>query len=249
MRTIIIDDEEKARKTIMGFLAMSCKEIEIVAQAESVETGLKAIREFQPELVLLDINMPDGTGFDLLKLIGNFSFKLIFVTAYEEYAVKAFKFSAIDYILKPINPTELIEAVEKARQLFDKENFELRYKAFIANYDNKLKSDKKLVLKTSESIFMIEVKDIIRCEADGSYTTFYLNDCRKILVSKNLKEYEDMLTELNFFRAHHSHLVNLNYMQSFEKRDGGYILMKDKSMVPVSTRRKDELLTLFENMK
>jgi two-component system LytT family response regulator len=249
MRTLVIDDEEKARKTIIGFLSMYCKDVEVVAQAENVQSGINAINQHQPELVFLDINMPDGTGFDLLKLLGNFTFKLIFVTAYEEFAVKAFKFSAIDYILKPINPNELIEAVEKAKLLIDKENFELRYKAFLLNYENKLKPDKKLVLKTSESIFMVEVKDIVRCEADGGYTIFFLNDTRKIMVSKNLKEYEDMLTEFSFFRPHHSHLVNLNYMQSFEKRDGGYILMKDKSMVPVSTRRKDELLAVFENMK
>jgi two-component system LytT family response regulator len=249
MRTIIIDDEEKARKTIYNYLSLYCKEVEIVAQADNVESGYKAIVENQPELVLLDINMPDGTGFDLLKKFEKINFKLIFITAYEEYAIKAFKFSALDYLLKPVNPQELIEAVEKARKLLDSENFELSYKAFLTNYGSKVKSDKKLVLKTSESIFMIDIKDIIRCEADGSYTTFYLVDGRKILVSKNLKEYEDILTEYNFFRPHHSHLVNLNYMLSFEKRDGGTIIMKDKSFVPVATRRKEDLLNMFENLK
>jgi two-component system, LytTR family, response regulator len=249
MRTIIVDDEEKARKTIYNYLSLYCKEVEIVAQADNVEGGYKTILENQPELVLLDINMPDGTGFDLLKKFDKINFKIIFITAYEEYAIKGFKFSALDYLLKPVNPQELIEAVEKARKFLDSENFELRYKAFLSNYNNKLNSDKKLVLKTSESIFIIDIKDIVRCEADGGYTTFYLIDGRKILVSKNLKEYEDILTEYNFFRPHHSHLLNIDYMQSFEKRDGGTIIMKDKSTVPVATRRKEDLLSLFDKMK
>lgn len=249
MRTIIIDDEEKARKTIYNYLTLYCKEVEIVAQADNVESGYKAIIENQPELVLLDINMPDGTGFDLLKRFEKINFKIIFITAYEEYAIKAFKFSALDYLLKPLNPQELIEAVGKARKIIDNEAFEFSYKAFLSNYNNQVKTDKKLVLKTAESIYMIDIKDIIRCEADGSYTTFYINDSRKIMVSKNLKEYEDILTEYNFFRPHHSHLVNLDYMLSFEKREGGHIVMKDKSMVPVATRRKDELMNMFENLK
>jgi len=249
MRTIIIDDEEKARKTIYNYLSAYCKEVELVAQADNVESGYKAIIENKPELVLLDINMPDGTGFDLLKKLDKIDFKLIFITAYEEYAIKAFKFSALDYLLKPVNPQELIEAIDKAKKVIDSESFELGYRAFLSNYNSKTKSDKKLVLKTSESIYMIDIKDIIRCEADGGYTTFFLNDSRKILVSKNLKEYEDILAEYNFFRPHHSHLVNLDYMQSFEKRDGGTIVMKDKSSVPVATRRKDELMNMFDKNK
>jgi two-component system, LytTR family, response regulator len=249
MRTIIIDDEEKARKTIYNYLALSCKEVEVVAQADSVESGYQAIVDFKPDLVLLDINLTDGTGFDLLKKFDHISFKLIFITAYEEFAIKAFKFSALDYLLKPLNPQELVEAIEKAGKTIENENVELRFKAFINNFDNKPKTDKKLVLKTSENIHLVDIKDIIRCEADGGYTTFFLTDGRKILVSKNLKEYEDILTEYNFFRPHHSHLVNLTYMLSFEKRDGGSIVMKDKSMVPVSTRRKDELMNIFENLK
>jgi len=249
MRTIIIDDEEKARKTIYNYISLYCKEVEIVAQADNVESGYTAILENRPELVLLDINMPDGTGFDLLKKFEKINFKTIFITAYEEYAIKGFKFSALDYLLKPVNPQELIEAVEKARKIIYSENFELRYKTFLFNYDNRTKSDKKLVLKTSESIYMIDIKDIVRLEADGSYTTFFINDNRKIMVSKNLKEYEELLTEYNFFRPHHSHLVDLDYMQSFEKRDGGTIVMKDKSTVSVATRRKDDLLSLFEELK
>lgn len=246
MRTIIIDDEEKARKTIINYLSIYCQNVEIVAQAENVEGGYNAIIQNKPDLVLLDINMPDGSGFDLLNKFSNIDFKIIFITAYEEYAVKAFKFSALDYLLKPVNPKELIDAIEKARIVIDNEAFELRYKAFVSNFDNKSKTERKLVLKTSESIYVLETKDIVRCEADGSYTTFYISDGRKILVSRNLKEFEEMLNEFQFFRPHHSHLVNLNFMLSFEKRDGGHIVMKDKSEVPVSTRRKDDLLKLFD---
>ena len=249
MRTIIIDDEEKARKTILNYLTLYCKSAEIVAQADNVENGFKAISEKNPELVLLDINMPDGTGFDLLKKFEQIDFKIIFITAYQEHAIKAFKFSALDYLLKPINPQDLIEAIEKARVIIDNEAFDLRYKAFLSNFDNKSKTDKKLVLKTAESIYILETNDIIRCEADGGYTTFFINDGRKIMVSKNLKEYEDILTEFEFFRPHNSHLINIKYMLSFEKRDGGHIVMKDKSEVPVSTRRKDDLLNIFEKLQ
>jgi two-component system, LytTR family, response regulator len=249
MRTIIIDDEEKARKTIYNYLTMYCKSVEIVAQADNVENGYNAITEHKPELVLLDINMPDGTGFDLLKKFNEVYFKIIFITAYEEYAIKAFKFSALDYLLKPINPQDLIEAIDKTRTIIDNEAFGLRYKAFLTNFDNKTKPERKLVLKTAESMYILETKDIIRCEADGSYTTFYVNDGRKIMVSRNLKEFEEMLSEFEFFRPHHSHLINLNYMLSFEKRDGGYIVMKDKSEVPVSSRRKDDLLGIFDKLK
>jgi two-component system LytT family response regulator len=178
MRTIIIDDEEKARKTIYNYLSMYCKSAEIVAQGDSVESGYKAIIENKPDLVLLDINMPDGTGFDLLKKFDQIPFKIIFITAYEEYAIKAFKFSAIDYLLKPINPQDLIEVIEKARIIIDNEAFGLKYKAFLTNFENKSNSGKKLVLKTSESIYILETKDIIRCEADGGYTTFFINDGR-----------------------------------------------------------------------
>jgi two-component system, LytTR family, response regulator len=242
MRTIIIDDKEKARKILVNFIDTLCKDVEIVAQAENVKTGVDAILKNSPDLVFLDINMPDGTGFDLLNKLGQINFKLIFVTAYEEYAIKAFKFSAIDYLLKPINPQEMANAVEKARQLVKNENFELKYKAFLANFGDKPKNDKKIVLKTAESIYLIDVKDIMRCEADGGYTTFFIVDGRKIMVSKNLKEYEEMLADCNFIRPHHSHLINITHMLSFEKRDGGSIVMKDKSMVPVSTRKKEELI-------
>lgn len=248
MKTIIIDDEEKARKTIANYLSLYCKNIEVIAQAESVQAGCDVILRHNPELVILDINMPDGTGFDLLKKIDPVNFKLIFITAYEEYAIKAFKFSALDYLLKPVNPQELIDAVEKARKSIDNESLEMKFKAFLTNYHNPSNTDKKIVLKTSESIHLIDIKNIIRCAADGNYTIFYTIDGKKIMVSKILKDYDEMLAEYGFIRPHHSHLVNMNYIQSFEKRDGGSIIMKDKSIVPVSSRRKDELLNLFEKL-
>ena len=246
MKTIIIDDEEKSRKIIYNYINSYCSNVEIVAQADSVASAYKAITELKPELILLDINMLDGTGFDLLNKFEKLNFKIIFITAYEEYAIKAFKFSALDYLLKPVNPQELIDSIQKAHRVIDFEALEVKYKTFLANYNPQIKADKKLVLKTAESIHVIEVKDIIRLEADGSYSNIYINDGRKIMVSKNLKEYEELLTNYNFFRPHHSHLVNLNFIQSFEKRDGGTLIMKDKTAIPVATRRKDDLMRLFD---
>jgi two-component system, LytTR family, response regulator len=249
MHIIIVDDEGKARKILFNILTLYCHDAEVVCQADSVESAYKAIMDYRPDLVLLDINLPDGSGFDLLKKFETIPFKLIFITAFEEYAIKAFKYSALDYLLKPVNPQELIQAVEKVRITLENENFEVKYKTFLSNYSEKPKSGKKIILKTSESIFAVDIKDIIRCEADGGYTSFYLSDSRKIFVSKNLKEFNEILAEFNFFRPHYSHLVNLNYMKSYEKRDGGYILMKDNSIVPVSTRRKEELLAMIEKMQ
>lgn len=248
MRLIIIDDENKARATLENFINLYNKGIEIVAQASSVETAYQAITTYNPQLILLDINMPDGSGFDLLKKFNTINFKVIFITAYEEYAIKAFKFSALDYILKPVNPTELFVALDKAQLQIDNELNNVKFSTLFNNIKTNTKADKKIILKTQESIHLVDIKEIIHCEADGGYTTIYLIDGKKIVVSKLLKEFEDMLSGFDFIRPHNSHLVNLNHIQSFEKRDGGFILMKNKSEIPVSTRRKDELLNMFENL-
>jgi two-component system LytT family response regulator len=244
IKTVVIDDEPKARETIINILGLGPSNVSVVGEAEDVKSGYEIITRLNPDVVLLDINLPDGTGFDLLKKFDKIQFKIIFITAHEEYAVRAFKFSALDYILKPVTAGDLFLAIEKASEAIQKEDTELKLSAFLANL-NKIK---KIVLKTSESIHIINIREIIRCESDINYTTFYLLNGEKLLVSRPLKEYSEMLEPMGFYRTHQSHLVNLDHILRYDKTDGGHLVLVDESIVPVSTRKKDELFELFDRM-
>ncbi len=241
---IVIDDEPRARETIINLLKISPVELTLAGEADSVQSGYETINLTSPDLVLLDINLPDGSGFDLLKMFEHISFRVIFVTAHNEYAIRAFKYSAVDYIMKPITAGELFRALEKTKAIIDKEETAVKLSTLLQN----LEKLKKIVLKTAESIHIVNVSEIIRCEADVNYTTFYLSNGKKLLVSKPLKEYDRLLAPAGFFRTHQSHLVNLDHMLRYEKTEGGYLVMDDNSTVPVSTRKKEELFRLFENM-
>jgi two-component system, LytTR family, response regulator len=248
IRALLVDDEKKARSTIQNMLQLYCSNVELVGEAATITEAAELIARLKPDLVFLDINLPDGTGFDLLQKFNTIHFKVIFITAYEEYAIKAFKFCALDYIVKPIHPDELIEAVGKAEEVLGKEHVAERLQAFIVNMESSTREVKKIVLKTSDSIHVVNMLDIIRCEADRNYTVFFLNDSKKILVSNTLKEYDELLSSYRFFRTHQSHLVNTHYIERYEKKDGGYLVMKDKSMVPVSVRKKEILLDLLDKI-
>ncbi|MBN2174375.1 MAG: response regulator transcription factor [Bacteroidales bacterium] len=241
---VIIDDEQKARETIQNILGLSECEIQIIGEADSVESGYELISNKRPDLVLLDINLTDGTGFDLIKRFDRITYHVIFITAYEEYALKAFKFSAIDYILKPITAADLLQAVEKACSTIHKEENDVKLSTLLSN----LEKIKKIVLKTAESIHIVQVKNIIRCEADVNYTTFFLENGDKLLVSKTLKDFAELLEPAGFFRTHQSHLVNLDHILRYDKTEGGHLVMGDESIVPVSSRKKDEMFKLFEKM-
>ncbi|MBC8488466.1 MAG: response regulator transcription factor [Bacteroidetes bacterium] len=241
---VVIDDEPKARETIINILQLSPTKLKIAGQADDVKSGFDVINTQNPDLVLLDINLPDGTGFDLLKKFEKINFKVIFITAHEEYAIIAFKFSALDYILKPVASGELLQSVEKASESIHKEETELKLSAFLSNLDK----IRKIVLKTAESIHIVNVKDIIHCEADGNYTNFYIDNGEKLMVSKTLKDYTEMLEQAGFFRTHQSHLVNLDHISRYEKTEGGHLVMDNKSIVPVSSRKKETLFRLFESM-
>ena len=247
MRTVIIDDEENARQTIIKMISQECDDVQIAAEAGDIKSGLEVINKYKPEIVLLDIQLPDGTGFDLLSKLENYDFKLIFITAYEEYAVKAFKFSAIDYLLKPFDPDQVKKALKRAREVMEKEDTQLKLNAFLSNIENISKEVKKIVLKTSDSIHLVNVQDIIRCQSDCNYTYFYLYGGKKLIVSRTLKEFDSMLTPYGFFRVHQSHLVNLNYMDYF-KKENEKIILKDGSSVPVSHRKKEQLIKIFNSL-
>jgi two-component system LytT family response regulator len=190
--------------------------------------------------------MPDGTGFDLLNQVGEKNFELIFITAFQEYAIMAIKFSALDYILKPIDAEELKTALQNALDTIDFKKEETQYEALTHNLNTHQK--RKLVLKTQESVHVVDLNEIIRCEADKNYTFFYLNSGKKILVSRTLKDFELLLANHGFFRVQQSHLINLEYIDRYDKSEGGSVIMKDGAAVPLSTAKKEQFFQLLENL-
>lgn len=248
LRTIIIDDESHVRETLQHMLRKFCPQVKLVGEAASVASGIRVIREKAPELILLDIKMDDGTGFDLLDQIGNIDFKIIFITAYEQYAIHAFDFSAIDYILKPVNPEKLTDAVTKAEQMV-LSSFILQLDTLKKNLNTPENRDRKIILRTMENIYLIDVQDIIHCASDGSYTIFDTIEEGRITISKPIKEYDDLLAGSGFLRVHRSHLINLKHVRRFSRQDGGMVVMKKGIEVPASTRGRERLMELFEEME
>jgi two-component system, LytTR family, response regulator len=245
INTIIIDDEVKSRETIREMLRIYCANVKVVAQAGDVKSGILAIRKYNPELVLLDIRMPDGTGFDLLRQLPDIESKIVFITAYEEYAIKAFKFSAIDYVLKPIDPDELKAAIDKADASLEKENISGRISTFFQHYDNDVPGQRKqIALRNAESIYRVYIDDIVSYEAEKNYTMFHISDGERITVSHSIKEYDDILLGMNFIRLHQSHTINLKHLKRFD-RDVLEVVMSDNSKIPVSHRRKDDLMRML----
>ncbi len=244
MKTIIIDNEAPARKSLRAMLQLYCTDIEIIAEADSVESGLQVIKTHQPDLVFLDIQLDDGTGMDILSYIGDPQFQVIFVTAFDHYAVQAFKFSALDYLLKPVDPDDLTPAVERARKTLEKNDLQLQL-SIMANNMTQSKAEQRVILKDADSIHIVGINEIIHCQAEGSYTRFHLEGERQLLVSKNLKEYENVLKNFGFYRPHHSHLVNINHIRRFDKVNGGSLVMKNEQSLPVSVRKRDQLFKLL----
>lgn len=248
LRAIVIDDIESIRKKNIEIIKANCPNVAVIGQADSVESGINLIKQIIPDIVFLDVEMPDGTGFDLLQKLKPIHFKVIFITGYEDFAIRAFRFSAIDYLLKPLDPTDLIEAVNKAEESLNKEVLELKLNTLFSNLERP-KNLQKLVLKTAEKIYSVNIQDIVNCESDKNYTTFNFINSPKLVVSTTLKDYETLLKPFNFFRCHQSHLINLLYFDHFIKSDGGNtIVMKNKSAIPLSTRKKEEFLALIDSL-
>jgi len=248
LKAIIIEDEFRSRETLRGLIKLYCKNINIIAEADGVQSGLKAIKENKPDVLFLDIQMPDGSGFKLLESLDNLDFDIIFTTAYDQFAIKAIKFSAIDYLLKPIFPDDLVLAVKKAEEKQEARDAKKNVEVLLENIKKPETEAPKIVLSTSERINVVKVKDILRCESDNYYTFFYFTDGKRLLVSKTLKENEELLSDYNFIRPHKSHLINVLYIKSYNKQDGGYILMTDGSQVPVSRRKKEKIIEIINNL-
>ncbi len=245
-KVLIIDDENRTRSLIAKMIESFGLDVEVIPEGENVQSGIQAIEKHHPDIVFLDIQMPDGTGFDVIRSVENKNFEVIFITAHEEFAIKAIKFSALDYLLKPVDAAELRTALEKALQVVENAGDHTQFEALNSNIQ---KSEKRrLVLKTQESVHVVDLDEIIRCEADRNYTSFFLRDNKKILVSKTLKEYETLLSGHNFLRVQQSHLININFVDRYDKKNGGAVVMKDGSEVPLSPAKRDVFFKRLENL-
>lgn len=248
IKAVIIDDEPAMQDVNRRLLNEYFPEIVLVGVANSVDSGVQLIKEQEPQLVLLDIELGAGTGFQVLQQLKPYSFRVVFITGYGSYALKAIKFSALDYILKPVNETEFQQAIQRAINEISNLDNQQQQTQYLLDTFRKEFNPKKLVLKTAESLHIIDINDILFCQSDNSYTTFFIENNEKIIVSRNLKEYEELLSNHYFFRPHQSFLVNLNHVKKIDKSDGGFIIMKNKKEIPVSVRQKKKLISLIENL-
>ena len=247
---VLIDDDKHLRKGLKALLERYTNEINIIGEAESVKTGIALLEKKQPQVIFLDIHLSDGTGFDILEKMaqrkGKTTSHIVFITAHEQYAVKAFKFSALDFILKPVDPEELQNTIDKIKQVSGKNNSFEHIDLLLENIRKKVDNFKRIALSTSDGIHLFEVSDIIRCEAKVNYTEFFIKNHKPVLISKTLKEYEELLTEHGFERVHQSHLINLSYLKSYIKTDGGYVIMADNSTIPIAQSKKERLQELIK---
>lgn len=246
LTAIIVEDLMDAMQLLKSDIETNHPDIKIIETAKSVVEAAKVLRNHQPDILFLDIMLGDGTGFDVLEIFPELKAKIIFVTASDEFAIKAFKFAAIDYVLKPYSQPELSQAIDRAKQQIqpDKERLELLKQTLKAPE----KKPDKISLHTLDKIIIVNLDDIIRCESDSNNTTFHLQDKRKIFVTKTLKYFADMLKPYGFLRVHQSHLVNLQYINAFIKTDGGYLMLKNGMSVPVSVRKKTEVIEILDQM-
>ena len=245
MKAIIIDDMPSAVALLRKDLKEYCPEIEVIAEAESVISGAKLLRKVSPDIIFLDIMLGDGTGFDLLQIIPDLKSKIIFVTASDEYAIRAFKYSAVDYLLKPIIPEDLKAAVARAKEQIGHSSESIQLLNDTINKPDEL--PKRISLYTLEKIIVVEIKDIVHCKAEANNTIFFLKDRPKVFVTKTLKYFDKILRPHGFARVHQSHLVNNAYIHAYLKKDGGYLKMNNGDQVPVSIRKKAEVMALLGN--
>lgn len=240
IKSIIVDDEKNGRENLAGILNQYCPEIKILGQVNSVESGISLIKNSTPDLIFLDIEMPKADGFQLLEYFKDFHFEVIFVTAFDNYAIKAIRFSAADYILKPININNLKAAIDKVVNRIQQKEENQRMKQLV--YNLRQPGNPRIGLPTGDRIEFVEVDQIIRCQGEGNYTHIYFVNDKHLLVAKTLVEFEDLLEEFSFVRVHKGHLVNLKHVTAYAKTDGGILHLSNGSKVSVSRRRKDDLL-------
>ena len=251
MTCLLIDDEPNATATLAEMMALKCPELEILAQINSAKEAVTKIPQLNPDLLFLDVEMPFMNGFEVLQQLGKISFKVIFTTSHEKYALRAIKFAAIDYLLKPIDLQELKAAVERAKEERKDKSLEQgldQFKQLFQNINNPASGFSRISLPTIEGLRIIDLHEIVRCQGEGSYTFFFLKNGDKIISSKGLKEYEELLENTNFMRVHNSHIINLKEVVSYTKGEGGFVTLSDKSSVDIARRRKDFFLDKVKHL-
>jgi two-component system LytT family response regulator len=242
MRAIVVEDEKNVREVLIKLLAVFCPDVQVVGQAESVSDALGLIKTVEFDLAFLDIKLKGGTSLELLKYFQHRNFQVIFITAYDQYALDAFRLSAADYLLKPVSPDRLQEAVKKAEKLASKKDDASMWSVLQEHLSPKERSDSRIILKDAENMHVIHIKDILYCQAEGGYTQFWLLGGRKIITSQNLKEYESLLSSHGFIRVHHKYLANISHVNNFSRQDGGMLFLPEGHQVPVSYRKRDQVI-------
>ena len=246
IKALLVSGDREAISLVTQNLADFCPNVTLLGTANNIQPAVSMINLSQPDLILIDTKLADSSGFEMLKHIDPFAFKIIFLSTHIEYALTAFKFSAVDYLLKPVDPDELVQAVKKASDLVRQEE-KLRFNVLAESLKN-LNKKEKILLKTFDHIHIVNQDEIIRVEADRNYSTFYLVDGRKIVISRSIKDFEDQLNDKGFYRIHKSHIINISMVKYFDKTEGGYVVMKDGFSVPVASRKRELLLELFDTM-
>jgi two-component system LytT family response regulator len=242
-KVAIIDNDEYGRETLKKLLKQLCPDVEICGEATSVASAYPLICRTKPHGILLDITMQDGTSFDLLDKFQNPNFQIIFTTAKDDYALKAFRYHAVDYLLKPVNPQELVQAIARIKDQ-PSNNYRSRLNNLLENIHHQ--QTDRITLSSQEDIVFVSVNKILRLESDGSYTTFWLKHNEKHLVSRPMKDFEYLLFNNNFFKVHQSHIINLKFVKKIIRQDGGFVLMTNGKLIPIARRRKEEFLALMK---
>lgn len=245
---LLIDDEADGRDALKLMLEKYCPAVEIKKICETPEEGIRAIKSLKPDLVFLDIQMPQMSGFDVLQHVSPVNFEVIFVSAHDRYAIKAIKFSALDYLLKPVDVDDLIQSLRKVKERMRNKSNAHQYQSVLYNVQYRSEKIRKLAIPSLEGIELFDTDDIIFCKAEGSYTTLCLKNKQTTLVSRNLKDFENFLVDSGFCRVHHSFLINLKHVQRYVKGDGGYVVLSENHHVDISRRKKDEFLALLDRL-
>lgn len=252
IRAILIDDDANLRLGMKSLLARHAPEIEVVGEAGSVKSGIHILETVPADVLFLDIQLGDGTGFDILEQItkrkAKITHHIVFITAFEQYAVKAFRFSALDYLLKPVDPEDLKQVTHKIIHALAKNSESENVEILLENIRKQSENFKRIILSNSDGMHVIDIKDIIRCESEDNYTRFHIKNQKPLLISKTLKEYEELLSPHGFERIHQSHLVNISFVKSFSKKDGFFAILQDDTLLPVSQRKKDKFQAILKNL-
>lgn len=248
LSTVIIDDEPIARNVLKKIISAYNIPVHIVGEAAGVKEGAELLIKLNPDLVLLDVVLGKERSFDMLRILPEIKSKIIFISGFEQFAIDAFKFSAIDYILKPIDSEELMTAIQKAQKQLQIDQTALKIDVLLKNLNNTDGQHQKIVLQTQEKTHIVRIRDILRCESSNNYTHFHLKNGNKILISKPIKQYDELLGNYSFFRVHKSHLVNMDSVVSVVKKDGGFLELINGDLIPISSRKREKTLSIVSKL-